>query len=211
MLTSKTITLICYFFTGMIEIKEHQTAAFLVSKILETIESYDVMVDQIFSVTCDNGANMLAAVKGLKREFDSFISHHLQSNEDLKGTDSDSDSEIENESSPVECSEDISEKLSAHFEEQLNLVRCAVHTLQLAILGVINRTDKSIQEITAIAKKCKGIKYKTHFDHHGATFPPVWSQTRWGGIYKMLNCFRRQKDFFYKLAFQFEELSKYPN
>lgn len=47
----------------MIEIKKRQTAAFLKMQILHVLASYGVSIKQIFSVTVDNGANMLAAVQ----------------------------------------------------------------------------------------------------------------------------------------------------
>lgn len=195
----------------MIEIKERQTAVFLKTKILEVLQSYGVSVEQIFSVTCDNGANMLAAVKGLKKEFDFLVSQQLEN--DAHPDDADTETQTgENDIETAENNEEseLSDALSTEFiQDQLNLVRCSVHTLQLAVLDVVDKKDECIKEITGVAKKCKGVKYKTHFDYHNATFPPVWGQTRWGGIYMMMDCFRRQKDFFLQLAVQFPELGKF--
>lgn len=50
----------------MIEINERHTAKFLKSKIEEIIASYGILLDQIFAITCDNGANMVATVKQLQ-------------------------------------------------------------------------------------------------------------------------------------------------
>uniref|UniRef100_A0A903VJF4 BHLH domain-containing protein n=2 Tax=Aedes aegypti TaxID=7159 RepID=A0A903VJF4_AEDAE len=51
----------------MIEVKQSQTAKFLKEKILEILQSYEVSINQILSVTTDNGANMIAAVKLLQQ------------------------------------------------------------------------------------------------------------------------------------------------
>ena len=59
-----------HIFIGMIEVKVRQTAAFRKEKILEIIKQYGIHIEQVFSVTCDNGANMLTAVRQLKLEYE---------------------------------------------------------------------------------------------------------------------------------------------
>nr|XP_029715032.1 uncharacterized protein LOC115258770 [Aedes albopictus] len=137
---------------------------------------------------------MLAAVKQLKMVLDQTM---LQQYEELY-TDPTEDDDNH--------SQMVIDALSAEFQEQLNLIRCSAHTLQLAVLDVINKSDDSVKEVTAIAKKCRGIKYKTHFDCHNASVPPVFNQTRWGGIYDLIHSFHVQRDFFEKLAEDFPEL-----
>lgn len=179
----------------MIEVKVRQTAQCLKMKIMEVIQKFNVSIAQIFSVTCDNGSNMVAAVNLLKKE----IAEHA-----LASQDDDEDDEDGNPSN-----EEFLDLLSHELEDNLNLIRCAVHTLQLAILEVVNKSNESIKEITAIAKKYRNIKYKANFEYHGASFPPIWGQTRWGGIYVMMECFVRQDKFFNEIAAQFPELGKY--
>ncbi len=50
---------------AMKELTESQTGLYLKRQILETIEQYGISISQIYSVTTDNGANMLNAVKRL--------------------------------------------------------------------------------------------------------------------------------------------------
>lgn len=145
----------------------------------------------------DNGANMVATVKKLKHELEMILFEKSDENDD------------EEDQLAEETERDVSEELCDEFQERLNLVRCAVHTLQLAILDVVNRSDESIKSLTDVAKKCKQIKYSTFFEFHSASYPPVWSQTRWGGIFKMVESFKTQKEFFTKLANQFPELGMY--
>ncbi|XP_065090374.1 uncharacterized protein LOC135711433 [Ochlerotatus camptorhynchus] len=179
---------------GMIQVKESQTAAFLKSKVMETLAEYGLSVEQIFSVTCDNGANMLATVRKLKHELELTL---------FEKTDGDDGEEGQ---SAEESKRDISEELCIEFQERINLVRCAVHTLQLAILDVVNKSNESVKSLTDVAKKCKNVKYRTFFEFHTASYPPVWSQTRWGGMFKMVESFKDQKVFFTTLADQFPEL-----
>lgn len=172
----------------MLEIKDRQTARFLKGKILEVVNAYGVGIEQIFSVTCDNGANMLAAVRELKQEVE-LLALESETTEDQDKEDHDFTAALNNE-----------------FQENLNLVRCAVHTLQLAILDVVDKSNEAVKRVTAIAKKCKNIKYKSSFELAKSSYPPVWGQTRWGGIYKMMEYFIEQETFFKDLAVQFPEL-----
>lgn len=189
---------------GMIELKERQTAAFLKTKILEVLASYGVSIEQIFSVTVDNGANMLAAVRKLKLDLDNILSHQHEI-QNLSHDEADLEDE---EDEAEDRGHELTDALSHEFQEQINLIRCSVHTLQLAILDVVDKKEETIQAITTVAKKCKSIKYKKHFEYHNATLPPVWGQTRWGGIFKMIECFLRQKEFFENLGQEFSELGK---
>lgn len=180
----------------MVEVAERQTAEFLKTKIIEVVQKYDVDMSQIFSVTCDNGANMIAAVKSLKKEVAQSVRATL-------GDDASGDEDY------LDSDDAFLDSLNSELENSLNLIRCCVHTLQLAILDIVNKSDESVKAVTAIAKKYRNIKYQTHFTHHGASKPPVWGQTRWGGIYKMNETFIRQQTFFDDLALQFPELGEY--
>lgn len=181
----------------MIEVEERQTAEFLKSKIMEVVKSYGVSITQIFSVTCDNGSNMIAAVKLLKKEITTQSAKVSQDDYD------------EDDDTQPETEEEFLELLSHELKENLSLIRCAVHTLQLAILEIVNKSNESVKAVTAIAKKYRNIKYKANFKFRGASFPPIWGQTRWGGIYVMMESFIRQQKFFDELADQFPELGKY--
>ncbi|XP_029730127.2 uncharacterized protein LOC115267345 [Aedes albopictus] len=146
---------------------------------------------KFFSVTCDNGANMVATVRELKQEVE------LLSN--------DFDNVIEMEKQDNE-SHEFTAALSNELSENLNLVRCAVHTLQLAILDVVNKSDASVKIVTDIAKKCKHVKYTLSFNTANISYPPVWGITRWCGIYEMNQSFVDNEHFFKELAQQFPEL-----
>ncbi|XP_058454057.1 uncharacterized protein LOC131432031 [Malaya genurostris] len=103
----------------MIEVQERQTARFVKTKILEIIQNFGVGIDPIFSITCDNGPNMLATVRHLKEEVE------------LMTACSNDDYDTEEEDKKLH---NFTSALSNELQENLNLVRCTVHTLQLAIL-----------------------------------------------------------------------------
>ncbi|XP_055529272.1 uncharacterized protein LOC129721119 isoform X2 [Wyeomyia smithii] len=174
----------------VLEVTESQTACVLKQKALEKMAIYGISLQQIFSITVDNGANMLAAVRKMKDEFTM-----LHSMEDIGDIESSGSTEV------------LITELGEMFKERLNLVRCAAHTLQLAILDVVDKSNDAIKRVTDIAIKSKNVKYMTNFVHHNATYPPVWCQTRWGGIYLMMRSFFQQKSFFEQLSKQFPELN----
>lgn len=181
---------------GIIEVKESQTASYLKDQIMSTISAYGLTTEQIFSVTCDNGANMLAAVRHLKKDYEEHFVHVMDGAND----------EVQDIiDQPNTNEEEMTASLSDELQENLNLVRCAVHTLQLAILDVVNKSNEHIKKFTELAKKCRSIKYTKFFELHGAHYSPIWGQTRWGGIYLMIARFLEQRSFFEKLAEQFKE------
>lgn len=172
----------------MHDLKHRQTASFLKAKILETLNEFGVTLDQIYSVTCDNGSNMIAAVRELKEELEAEVQ-------------GDMDEENVND-------DDTMDTLSIELQEHLNLVRCAVHTLQLAVLDLPYKNDVNLKKITNIAKKCRNVKYHKSFQYHLARYPTVWNQTRWGGIFMMLEVFMEQRPFFEELSHEFSELGR---
>ncbi|XP_055537385.1 uncharacterized protein LOC129725490 [Wyeomyia smithii] len=141
---------------------------------------------------------MLAAVRMLKLEFEVNCLPVLQVTE----TDSSSGTNDQNDQEE----EMLMEALSSQLQENLNQIRCAVHTLQLGILDVVKKSHDEVKKLTDVAKKFKSVKYTEFFNSHGANYPPVWGQTRWGGIYLKISKFLEQRNFFTLLAETFPEL-----
>ncbi|XP_055622688.1 uncharacterized protein LOC129766202 [Toxorhynchites rutilus septentrionalis] len=166
----------------MLEVHECQTAKFLKNKILDILKKYHLNVEQVFSITTDNGSNMLAAAKQLQQEYASQIIEH---------EDEEDDQFIRN--------------LTAELGEQFNIIRCAIHTLQLALNDVIGNADPKMQAVTNMVKQTRKVKYKNFFEYHNASYPPLWSATRWCGKYKMIESVMKQEQFFIALGEQYPE------
>ncbi|XP_055534133.1 uncharacterized protein LOC129723755 [Wyeomyia smithii] len=174
---------------AMLEVTERQTAIFLKNKTMEVLKLYEVSLNQIFSVTVDNETNMCAAVKELKVE----LERGLLAGSSIKQEDN-------------EEQDKLSADLSDEFSNHINLIRCSVHTLQLAILDVVNETNETVKAVTDVARRCKNPKYKNSFKNSSASYPPVWNATRWCGIYNMIQSFVDQESFFNQLAERYPEL-----
>ncbi|XP_062550061.1 uncharacterized protein LOC134214750 [Armigeres subalbatus] len=115
---------------AMLEVHESQTAKFLKNRILDVLKRYHLPLEQIFSITTDNGANMLAAAKKLQQEF-----AMLQSQVEHGTTDDEDDTAEDN----------FIEALMAELTEQFNIIRCAIRTLGLALNDVITIQKGEIQ------------------------------------------------------------------
>ena len=174
----------------MVELNNRHTGKFLKTKILEILSQYEILLEQIFTVTCDNGANMIAAVK------------HLQSDAQVMFNPLEDE---ENCSLPKHYL-DLTEAIEKEFYQYITLVRCAVHTMQLSVVDVVKTFDGEIRKCTAVSNNCRKIMYKTVFNNE--SLPPLYSKTRWGGIFEMLNHFFKQEEFFNELGQQHSELGE---
>ncbi|XP_041451725.1 uncharacterized protein LOC111077103 [Drosophila obscura] len=123
---------------GMIQLFESHTGLYLKNKIVEIVQEYGIELDQIFSITSDNGKNMVKAIELINDD----------ATEKSK-TDDDKD-------------EDFMELLDSMAFPNVQLVRCAAHTLQLCVYDVSKQSEIS-QQISTCRQMCKVLqtgKYK---------------------------------------------------
>uniref|UniRef100_A0A182P7I5 DUF659 domain-containing protein n=1 Tax=Anopheles epiroticus TaxID=199890 RepID=A0A182P7I5_9DIPT len=172
----------------MLELNNRYTGTFLKTNILEILAQYDISLDQIFTVTCDNGANMIGAVKELQSDL------HIFSN---------SPPEDDTCSVPREQI-DWTDYLEREFSQTFSTVRCAVHTMQLSVGDVLKAYDTDIRKCTSVSNNCGKIAYKSVFSNE--SLPPLYSKTRWGGIFEMLKHVTENEELFSELGQQYPEL-----
>ncbi|XP_058976810.1 uncharacterized protein LOC131801841 [Musca domestica] len=99
------------------ELKSSHTGEYIKSIILEVLREYGVDVRNIFTITTDNGSNMLKKVKVLNSELQMLMEEESQ----------DSEEEVDCEQSIYEI-EPIDFNISSHH---ITNIRCGAHTLQL--------------------------------------------------------------------------------
>ena len=139
----------------------------------EVLEQYEISVSQIYTVTTDNGANMLKSVKLLSNkqlkenafadEDSPETSQAASSNSDVENdVYSDEDSECEATDSSAFNIEILLESLAGFdFVEStsrpmLRGLRCAAHTLQLAVDDALSLKQSSLKSDIAKARHvCK--------------------------------------------------------
>ena len=112
----------------MREVDDRLTGNYIKNVIIDVIQSYNLEVNQIYSVTSDNGSNMLKAAELLRSEFD--VLEFEEQDEDLN------DYDIEMTNSDEYGLENLSSACSniIHF-------KCVAHTVHLAVSDTINAVN----------------------------------------------------------------------
>ena len=165
---------------AMKELLHSCTSTYINSMLNESLNEFEINVDQIFCVTTDNGANMVAAVKKISEQCNEY-----ESDESVD----DVDNEETNEDIEIEESENIDLLYSfLNFEfgsSILRSVRCAAHTLQLAVKDFLKmqNVNSFIIEAKSIVKELRlprNIKYLKRIGSKQAIkdCPTRWSSTR---------------------------------
>ncbi|XP_062141946.1 uncharacterized protein LOC133849979 [Drosophila sulfurigaster albostrigata] len=122
---------------GMTELGESHTGIYIKNKILEVLDDYGITLDQIYSITSDNGRNMIKAVQVLNDATEESLYE-----EDIE-------------------SENLLNELDSIELANIHLVRCAAHTLQLCVFDV-NRTKEIADKISACRTLCKSLRTETY-------------------------------------------------
>uniref|UniRef100_A0A6P4EDG3 Uncharacterized protein LOC108042374 n=1 Tax=Drosophila rhopaloa TaxID=1041015 RepID=A0A6P4EDG3_DRORH len=122
---------------GMIELGESHTGIYMKNKILEILDDYGISLDQIYSITSDNGRNMIKAVQVLN--------------------DATEESLFEDDTE----SENLLNELDGIELANIHLVRCAAQTLQLCVFDV-NKMKEIADKISSCRTLCKSLRTETY-------------------------------------------------
>ncbi|XP_046868428.1 zinc finger BED domain-containing protein RICESLEEPER 2-like [Drosophila willistoni] len=158
---------------GMIQLEESHTGAYIKQKILDILMDYDINVEQIFSITSDNGRNMIKAVQVLNDATEDCLF-----NDDTQGE------SVMNELDTIELA-------------NIHLVRCAAHTLQLCVTDV-NKVNEINDKISSCRTLCKMLRTETNrrlLIEHKKNIPSLDVITRWNSTYLMMTKLVDLKDF----------------
>lgn len=138
---------------GMIVFHEAHTGHHIKKKVEERLQSYGLKTSQVYTYTTDNGKNVLKATKEL------LLDIHQ---EDFVGLDEDD-----------EYDQEIDDIFGKYYPYDATQIRCAAHTIQLAVndfLGDYNNTISNMRE------KIKTMRpYLKSLDQ---CQPPLSNQTR---------------------------------
>ena len=146
------------------EIHGSHTAENLKSEIKRVLAMYGLTLRNVYSVTTDNASNMVKCVQLMAEEIQ--------------------------EEQPSELEEDTTENLTLwDLEENLEIksVRCAAHTLQLAVCAVIKKDPYVgiIEKVRQLSKQLRLPSMSVTLKALGLLKPPVDCQTRWNSTYDM--------------------------
>lgn len=143
------------------ELVESHTGEYLKSVIVEVLTSFQINVSQIYTVTTDNGANMVKCTNILQNEL-SLTNQHI---EDVFG-DVEEDASESVMQSLYEAFQDLERESlnddNAMFRNGLLVgIRCGAHTLQLAVFDAIKK-DPVVETLLSKARHvCKKLRTPT--------------------------------------------------
>ncbi|XP_018783167.1 PREDICTED: uncharacterized protein LOC108965306 [Bactrocera latifrons] len=154
----------------------------LAAEVLKVLNKYNINLSQIVSITYDNGANMLKTTNILSFAFDENLGE---------------DDEY--------CSNDEYLKIIENIEKMPNVLigniqvcRCAAHTVQLVALDVTKSSDMlkylfNCRNMTKFIRKTSN-GFREIFELKQLKMPQLDCPTRWGSTYMMLKDLLVAKD-----------------
>jgi hypothetical protein len=143
------------------ELKTSSSGVNLCKAVMEVLDEYKINLQQVVSITCDNGANMILTTKILSNVSEVMEFEEDEEEEGFEDVMEEEDEVNDTDGFQEEMNEEIItengaylRKLRAYIEEgcqclqmqTLQCLRCAAHTTQLCALDVLNdRNDDAIK------------------------------------------------------------------
>lgn len=135
------------------ELHQSHTGAYLKDVIINCLESFGVKNTQIYTITCDNGANMIKCVDLIRDQL-------CQKNQLIEEVFGDAEDDIGDElmGSLFEAMKLIEAEMLEDLETVMGnvgiiqTVRCGAHTMQLAVFDCIKK-DKTVEKTLSKARE----------------------------------------------------------
>ncbi len=162
--------LIKMFNLSMLEMDKNSTGENIKREILCCLELYSIRIEQVFTITIDNGTNLVKALNLLNED---------DYDEDLKTS-----SFCDQETEALPKIEELMNVFNGH--EEIYAVRCVAHTFQLSVNKFLNKFDKSIDFIRNLSKELRCPKYKSLLKNHNVPAPSIDNITRWTSTFEMI-------------------------
>ncbi|XP_036329413.1 uncharacterized protein LOC118741522 [Rhagoletis pomonella] len=169
--------------------REKHTARNLKELILKSLERYDITISQVYSITSDNGSNMVSCGNLLQHESKEVEMPLLNPSEDVDDAFFESFETIFEDLEFDTC-------VSQNFQS-IVVIRCAAHTIQLSVNDVFKN-----EEIKNCFRECRNVvrKLRTPAMHRLISsqnlLPPTADcPTRWSYSYELLKRLRNLDTF----------------
>lgn len=164
---------------GVVELFCRHTSLNIKAEVLRILHLYGIYIDNIITFTTDNGTNMLKAAQ-LLQEDDPAQREEVQVLEDM------------DDDALPEC------ELPA--KHTLQSIRCAAHTLQLAVDDAVKATpslkwQELLDQARNLAKYLRTPTVARQVKREGHPLPSLDVKTRWGSSYDMLRSIKDMKSF----------------
>lgn len=194
---------------GMIEITKKHSAENIHTIISKTLNDYGIDKRQICSFTSDNGANIIATGKKFQEHQNSLLlSDEMENMVFEQFNEEDEDSDNFDDEGPSE--------LPLHIQDALKditsiavLLRCSVHTLQLAIHDAIKEIKREsgieLEDIRKVVKNFKSSTYSEVKHILNLKSPGIDVCTRWNSSFIMIHKLINMKTDFMKVYEYFSD------
>lgn len=151
--------------------------------IKDVLESYGISVDQIYSISADNGGNMIKAIK----VFRVMQSHTLDAYFDDYALYLETDDHTIHEKvidAELKCREQIETEFNAAF-----IIHCAAHTAELGVknsLKEYSETNNVLDQAHALVVELRVENIVLLLEKNNLAKPPLDVVTRWTSKHKMV-------------------------
>lgn len=213
---------------GMRELDQAHTAHYLSKVLQEVLAEYEINLNQVISITTDNGSNMLAMVMNLENKLfsEDLEQQQFDGNEtNIETTNSNyvaqrfvDDDQTENEIARIVESKEMDDyaleeifdtssiyqelleklvidirKKSGNHHLFMTSIKCAAHTLQLAVndaLKKLNQSDQNIISLCRVVGKFLRLQSTRNAMKQArlvTILPKLDVETRWSSTYLMVS------------------------
>ncbi|XP_050063380.1 uncharacterized protein LOC126552698 [Aphis gossypii] len=201
---------------GMTELSEKHTSEYLKKVLINILKKYDIDNRQVYSITCDNGRNIVKMVKifndaneddilnedDIEADIESENTEHLRndghdilSESTIEGIITDIEIDLNNDNN---LQQEVYSALEIENEEYLTqCVRCSVHTFQLCIEQgfKITSVNNTIVKARKVVKILRTQSYAALLKKDNLKQAIIDIVTRWSSIYSMLHRLIELKSF----------------
>lgn len=181
---------------SVIELHQKNTGDYLKENITLSLSRFGIELNQILTITTDNGSNMLR----MANLIDSSVSAMLDSSNNLE-SDEYSDGDSEALEVNLIADEDDVHNLELQVEEEGNVVRkvtsvrCAAHCLQLAVKDACQDLQEFLEQIRQIVRKLRTPNMSLRLKQQKLPQAVIDMPVRWDSTADMLERLQKLKTF----------------
>ncbi|CAG7821698.1 unnamed protein product [Allacma fusca] len=171
------------------ELKSRHTAENIILTLEEVLEEFKLSKSQIYSVITDNGSNFAKAFSG------DLINSEFNTTEESTNESAEINFETKDDNFELEDEVDIIDE-ETYLGYNVKFLRCAAHTLQLAVLkfAKANENKKIILAARKVVKVLRTTNVRYVLQTLTRSSPIIDCDTRWSSTHDMMESLIAMKD-----------------